>query len=112
MNTLEMCNDEDYKNLETLADVEERMIKHLNSTHTLVIPLDFRDRSFLGRSITVLQAYLITNEINKSIANLSLLLADLNGDQGPSVKHMRDFIESHARFSNYWAKGRLNYDAE
>jgi hypothetical protein len=116
MSTLEMCNDEDYKNLEGLANVEEKMIRHINHTFLPLHQLDYRDTSFTGRHLTVLQAFVIANEINRSISFLSQLIGSLNAgtDQKKNhtfqVKHMREFIQERARFGEYWVSGRLNYN--
>lgn len=115
MNTIEMCNDEDYKNLEGLAHVEEKMIRYINSNHMPMHDLDYRDTSFTGRHLTVLQAFVIANEINRSISFLSQLVGSLQADPDKKknhtfqVKHMREFIQERARFGEYWVSGRLNY---
>lgn len=114
MNTIEMCKPEDYKSLEVLANVEEKMILYINSRHLPTHPLDCRDRSFIGRHLTVLQAFVIANEINRSISFLSQILSQLNADTTEEnhtlkVKSMRTFINEQARFGEYWVKGRLNY---
>lgn len=115
MSTIEMCNDEDYKNLEGLANVEEKMIRYINHTFLPLHQLDYRDTSFTGRHLTVLQAFVIANEINRSISFLSQLVGSLHADPVKEkqytfqVKHMREFIQERARFGEYWVSGRLNY---
>lgn len=115
MSTSEMCNDEDYKALEGLACVEEKIIRYINHACLPLHQLDYRDTSFVGRRLTVLQAFVIANEINRSISFLSQILSQLKADPVAEKKHtlkikyMRDFIKERARFGEYWVSGRLNY---
>lgn len=107
MSTLELAKDEDYKNLERLFEVEHQMINAINELLPLY-PLEHRDRSMLGRELSLLQTFMFAREIDRSIWSLSGVMSQISC--GVLVaSEMRTYLSNRAHSTEHWIGSRLKY---